>query len=69
MSQTDNTDEVEAELDRPPREVMRSVETSLDAVRQDAALAANMNPYETEVVDAGVTDQGDLKLYLEGEEL
>ena len=48
---------------------MRSVTTSLDAVRQDAAIAVNMNPHETDVVDAGVTDEGELKLYLEGEEL
>lgn len=52
-----------------PREVMRSVTTNLAPVRQDAALAVNMNPYESEIVDAGVTDDGELKLYLEGEEL
>ena len=51
------------------REVMRSVTTSLDAVRQDAAIAVNMNPHESDVVGAGVTDDGELKLYLEGEEL
>ena len=55
--------------DQSKREVLRSVTTSLDQVRQHAALAANLNPMESDVVDAGVTDDGELKLFLEGEEL
>ena len=51
------------------REVSRKVTTPLGEIAHDAALAVNMNPHESEVVDADITPSGELKLYLEGEEL
>ena len=68
MTTTHDSEQSEAELDRPARD-MRTVTTSLDQVRQDAALAASLNPYQTEIVDATVTERGELKLFLEGQEL
>lgn len=50
-------------------EVIRKVQTPLDDIAYDAALAANMNPNESDVVDAGVTADGELELKLEGERL
>lgn len=49
--------------------VERSVTTTLDVLRQDAALAANLNPMKSDVVDAAVTENGELELILKGESL
>lgn len=49
--------------------VQRKVQTPLDDIGYDAAIAANLNPHESEVVDAGVTADGELELKLEGERL
>ena len=62
MSTTDDHDEDGAE-------VSRSVTTPLADIAQDAALAANMDPHASAVVDAGVTDDGELRLVVEGEQL
>ena len=51
------------------REIERSVTTDLEAVRQDAALAVSINPMTAEVVDAGVTEAGELRLDVRGEQL
>jgi len=46
-------------------EVRRTVQTPLDDIAHDAALAANLNPNEAAVVDAGLTADGDLELTVE----
>jgi hypothetical protein len=47
----------------------RSVTTPLDDITADAARAASLDPATATVVDAGVTDGGELELLIEGEEL
>lgn len=49
--------------------VQRKVQTPLADIAHDAAIAANLNPHESEVVDASVTADGELELKLEGERL
>jgi len=49
--------------------VEREVTTDLEAVRQDAAIAVSINPMTAEVIDAGVTDTGELRLDVRGEQL
>lgn len=47
----------------------QTVTTPLDDVEHDAALAASLDPEETEIVGADVTPDNELKLTLEGPKL
>jgi len=71
MSTNDTNDAQDgtAMLQSPEREVERSVTTDLDVLRQDAAIAVSINPMTAEIVDAGVTEQGELRIDVRGEKL
>jgi len=47
----------------------RSVTTPLDDITADAARAASLDPDTATVVDAAVTDGGELELRIEGKRL
>ncbi|WP_157964890.1 hypothetical protein [Halorubrum sp. 48-1-W] len=55
--------------DNPDTRHTRTVTTPLEDVTEPAARAASLDPQTTAVVDADVTDAGDLRLELEGERL
>jgi len=58
-----------SESEQSKREVSRKVTTALDDIAHDAALAVSLDPVTATVVDAAVTDGGELELTLEGERL
>jgi hypothetical protein len=71
MSETNEQDgtELSHDTDQQKREVQRKVQTPLDDIAYDAAIAANLNPNESEVVDADITAENELELKLEGPQI